>query len=87
MESLSTSRVWDLQRAYYERAGSGAFAEVPHQIVDNPYVARAFARVVIGFLRDGGMADAASSGDVHPVANDRKANDELDTARPAWAES
>ena len=52
MDSLSQSRVWNLQRAYYERAGAEAFAEVPHQIVDNPYVARAFARVVVGFLRD-----------------------------------
>jgi tetratricopeptide (TPR) repeat protein len=49
--------VWDLQRAYYERAGSDAFAEVPHQIVDNPYVARAFARVVVGFVRDWARGD------------------------------
>ena len=45
--------IWDLQRAYYERRASEAFAEVPHQVVDNPFVAAAYARVVLGFLRDG----------------------------------
>jgi hypothetical protein len=50
--SLSRSPIWDLQRAYYERRASGAFAEVPHQVVDNPFVAAAYARVVLGFLRD-----------------------------------
>ena len=44
--------MWELQRAYYEREASEAFAQVPHQIVDNPYVATAFARVVLGFWRD-----------------------------------
>jgi hypothetical protein len=48
--------VWELQRAYYEREASEAFAQVPHQIVDNPYVATAFARVVLGFWRDGARA-------------------------------
>jgi hypothetical protein len=49
---LSQSRLWSLQREYYERAASEAFAEIPHQVVDNPFVAAAFARVVLGFLRD-----------------------------------
>jgi hypothetical protein len=49
---LSQSRVWNLQRDYYERTASEAFAEIPHQVVDNPFVAAAFARVVLGFLRD-----------------------------------
>jgi putative S-adenosyl-L-methionine-dependent methyltransferase len=49
---FSRSRVWDLQRAYYEREATEAFAQVPHQIVDNPYVARAFARAIVGFVRD-----------------------------------
>jgi hypothetical protein len=52
LDPLSQSRLWELQRAYYEREASEAFAQVPHQIVDNPYVSRAFARVVLGFLRD-----------------------------------
>ena len=49
---LSQSRVWELQRAFYEDKASEAFAEIPHQIVDNPFVAAAFARVVVGYLRD-----------------------------------
>ena len=49
---LSQSRVWELQRAFYEDNASEAFAEIPHQIVDNPFVAAAYARVVVGYLRD-----------------------------------
>jgi hypothetical protein len=49
---LSQSRLWDLQRAYYEERATGAFAAIPHQVVDNPFVAEAYARVVLGFLRD-----------------------------------
>ncbi len=52
MLPLSQSPVWDLQRDYYERNATGAFAEIPHQAVDNPFVAAAYARVVIGYLRD-----------------------------------
>ena len=50
--SLSRSRLWQLQRAYYERRATAAFADIPHQAVDNPFVAEAYARVVLGFLRD-----------------------------------
>ena len=50
--SLSQSVVWELQRDYYERRASEAFAEVPHEVVDNPFVCAACARVVLGFLRD-----------------------------------
>src|SRR4051794_40445938 len=50
--ALSQSAVWDLQRAYYEGRATKAFAEVPHQVVDNPFVAAAYARVVAGYLRD-----------------------------------
>jgi hypothetical protein len=60
--SLSQSSIWELQRAYYERRASEAFAEVPHQVVDNPFVAAAYARVVLGFLRDwarGGLDPSA----------------------------
>jgi hypothetical protein len=44
--------VWNLQRAFYEERASEAFAEIPHQAVDNPWVAAAYARVIVGFLRD-----------------------------------
>lgn len=49
---LSQSRVWSLQHDFYDARGSDAFADVPHQVVDNPFVAAAYARVVSGFLRD-----------------------------------
>jgi tetratricopeptide (TPR) repeat protein len=49
---LSQSPLWPMQRAHYEREATEAFATVPHQIVDNPFVAAAFARVVGGFYRD-----------------------------------
>lgn len=49
---FSQSRAWELQRAFYAGAGGDAYAEIPHQVVDNPFVAAAYARVVVGFLRD-----------------------------------
>jgi hypothetical protein len=49
---LSASPVWHQQRAFYEDNASEAFAEIPHQAVDNPWVAAAYARVIVGFLRD-----------------------------------
>ncbi len=59
MLPLSQSPVWDLQRDYYERNATGAFAEIPHAAVDNPFVAAAYARVVIGYLRDCALDPAA----------------------------
>ena len=50
--SLSQSPLWTMQRTFYEREASDAFAEIPHQILDNPFAAAAFARVVCGFYRD-----------------------------------
>ncbi|MDA0161869.1 SAM-dependent methyltransferase [Solirubrobacter ginsenosidimutans] len=52
MLPLSQSPVWQQQRAFYEDRASEAFAEIPHQAVDNPWVAAAYARVIAGFLRD-----------------------------------
>ena len=52
MDPLSQSPVWNLQRAFYEERASEAFAEIPHQAVDNPWVAAAYAKVIVGFLRD-----------------------------------
>ena len=59
---LSESRAFTLQRAFYAGARSDAYAEIPHQVVDNPFVAAGYARVVVGFLRDcarGGLLDPA----------------------------
>jgi tetratricopeptide (TPR) repeat protein len=52
---LSQSPVWQQQRAFYEDRASEAFAEIPHQAVDNPWVAAAYARVIAGFLRDSAL--------------------------------
>ena len=35
-----------MQRAFYEQRGGDAFAEIPHEAVDNPWVAAAYARVI-----------------------------------------
>ena len=50
--ALSQSPVWNLQREWYEERATEAFAEVPHQVLDNPFVSAAYARVVLGYLRD-----------------------------------
>jgi hypothetical protein len=52
MLPLSQSPIWQQQRAFYEDRASEAFAEIPHEAVDNPWVAAAYARVIAGFLRD-----------------------------------
>ena len=38
-----------MQRAFYEQRGGDAFAEIPHEAVDNPWVAAAYARVIRAF--------------------------------------
>jgi hypothetical protein len=55
VDPLSQSPVWNLQRAFYEERASEAFAEIPHQAVDNPWVAAAYAKVIVGFLRDSAL--------------------------------
>jgi hypothetical protein len=54
---LSRSRLWALQRGYFERAGVTAWQGgiVPHYITSNAFLADAYARAVIGLLRDGGL--------------------------------
>ena len=51
---LSRSRVWDFERAYYERQGLRAWGddEVPHAITSNPMIAAGYAEVIVAFLRD-----------------------------------
>jgi tetratricopeptide (TPR) repeat protein len=54
-EPLSRSLLWRLQRNFYDRAGVQAWTEgiVPHYITSNPWIADGYARVVLGWLRDG----------------------------------
>jgi len=51
---LSRSVLWRLQRRFFERRGPAAWSEgvVPHHATTNPYLARAYSRIVLGFLRD-----------------------------------
>lgn len=51
---LSASPLWQQQRAYFEAQGPAAWASgaVPHYVTCNPYLARAFAEVVVGFAAD-----------------------------------
>jgi tetratricopeptide (TPR) repeat protein len=53
-KSLSESIIWKLQREYFERHGIYAWVEgtVPHYITSNPFIANAYARMVLGFIRD-----------------------------------
>jgi hypothetical protein len=51
---LSQSMVWRLQRTFYGDQGIAAWSQsrVPHAVTTSPNIARAYARVVLGFLRD-----------------------------------
>lgn len=51
---LSRSVLWRLQRPFYERHGMAAWSEgiVPHHVTSSPYLARAYARVILGFVAD-----------------------------------
>ncbi len=50
---LSDSLIWHLQNVSYAEAGPEAWTKgVPFYITSNPYIARAYAQVFLGFLRD-----------------------------------
>ncbi len=51
---LSQSRLWALQKGWYERAGLEGWASgvIPHFATCNAFIAEAYARVVFGWLRD-----------------------------------
>lgn len=51
---LSRSRIWQLQRRFYDQLGPKAWgdAHVPSEITNNAFIARAYADVLLGFLRD-----------------------------------
>ena len=53
-QRLSKSLLWRLQRDYFEQHGIEAWSSgaVPHHITCSPFIADAYARVVLGFLRD-----------------------------------
>lgn len=51
---LSDSLLWGLQRNFYGRRGEKAWLadQIPSYITSNAFIAKAYARVVLGFLRD-----------------------------------
>jgi len=51
---LSASKVWDIQRRYFEHAGQRAWTRgvVPHYVTTNTYIARSYARVIAAFVQD-----------------------------------
>jgi hypothetical protein len=61
---LSHSKLWDIQRRYFEHTGPAAWAtsEVPHYVTTNAFLARAYARVYAAYFDD-----AMASGGAHPL--------------------
>ncbi|MDH6097501.1 tetratricopeptide repeat protein [Anabaenopsis sp. FSS-46] len=53
-QPLSQSLLWELQRNFFAQQGINAWNHntVPHYITSNPYIANAYAKVTLGFLRD-----------------------------------
>lgn len=53
-QRLSQNPIWAAQRAYFAAQGPDAWSggAVPHYVTSNPYLAAAFAEVVVGFARD-----------------------------------
>jgi tetratricopeptide (TPR) repeat protein len=69
-QRLSESMIWKLQRAVYLEFGPQAWSQkgVPFYITSNPFTARQYAHVVLGYLRDCIAADSATPLDfAHPL--------------------
>ncbi|WP_411991492.1 hypothetical protein [Agarivorans sp. DSG3-1] len=51
---FSRSRIWQLQRDYFNQAGINAWrsGEVPHYITSNPVMGKTYAELVLALLRD-----------------------------------
>ena len=64
---LSQSLIWPLQREFYRRRGTAAWTsdQIPWYITSNAYIARAYARMVVGWLRD--MAGGGAIAPGRPV--------------------
>jgi len=78
-QRLSRSLLWRLQRNYFEQQGIEAWRSgaVPHHITSSPFIADAYARVMMGFLRDWSTLDCgqpvniSSSGPAPAVSHTR----------------
>jgi hypothetical protein len=51
---LSKSRIWQLNRDFYNFHGISAFSEdiVPHHLTSNAFVGKTYAELIFGFLKD-----------------------------------
>ena len=66
VQRFSDSVIWQQQREYFHKAGSRAWEDtvIPSYITSNAWIARAYAQVVLGYLRD---ALSQQSGLVHII--------------------
>ena len=66
---FSESMFWRLMVEYYRTEGVAAWQSgaVPHHVSSNPFIANAYAQIILGYLRDiaGSSADAAD----HPTVS------------------
>ena len=62
-QRLSDSIIWQIQRNYFLRDGIRAWQDdiVPSDISSNPFMARAYAQVVLGYLQDCVMGTEAGA--------------------------
>jgi len=65
---LSDSLLWKLQRRFFDQQGVQAWTEgtVPHYITSNAWIAGAYAKVVLGWLRDA-CAPSSQRGSFAPL--------------------
>jgi tetratricopeptide (TPR) repeat protein len=70
---LSQSILWKLQRNYFDRQGVEAWrtGTLPHHITSSPFIADAYARVLLGYLRDCASSVAVDANDSSTVLLDR----------------
>jgi Putative S-adenosyl-L-methionine-dependent methyltransferase len=68
-QRLSRSLLWTLQRAFYQQQGIDAWRRgtVPLYVTSNPFIAGAYARVVLGFLEDCRAASWDADRPVHVI--------------------
>ena len=66
-QRLSRSMLWALMRSYYRTRGVEAWRSdgVPHLLTSSPFLAEAYANIVLGFLRDCQASGQINSN--HPV--------------------
>ena len=63
-QRLSKSILWDIQRQFFLQKGVAAWQEdiVPHYISSNPFMARAYSQIVLGYLRDVAASEEKRAG-------------------------